>query len=74
MSTEEDARRAFALPALPPGAELGDGIELAWLDPADADDRALLIRAAHPGSPAGRRWATVLVAAVQGHRPRESRP
>lgn len=48
MAAEEEARRAFALPPLPPDADLGDDIELAWLDPADPDERGHLIRAAHP--------------------------
>jgi hypothetical protein len=48
MAADEAARRAFALPPLPPDAELGDDIVLEWLDPADEDDRRLLIEAAHP--------------------------
>ena len=48
MDVDEDARRAFAIPPLPPRASLGEDIDPAWLDPADADERALLIRAAHP--------------------------
>jgi hypothetical protein len=40
--TERDRRLAFAIPPLP------DPDEAAALDPADPDDRALLIRAAHP--------------------------
>jgi hypothetical protein len=41
---DRDRRLAFAIPA-PPGEDAPD-TEL--LDPADSDDRALLIRAAHP--------------------------
>jgi hypothetical protein len=40
---DRDRRLAFAIP---PMAEPSEEIE--WLDPADADDRALLIAAAHP--------------------------
>jgi hypothetical protein len=40
---DRDRRLAFAVP---PMAEPGEGTE--WLDPANADDRALLIAAAHP--------------------------
>ncbi len=40
--TERDRRLAFAIPPLP------DPGDAAGLDPADPDDRALLIRAAHP--------------------------
>jgi hypothetical protein len=43
MSDERDRRLAFAVPSI---ADPDAGTE--WLDPADADDRALLIRAAHP--------------------------
>src|SRR5258708_21953566 len=42
---DDEARRAFAVPAL---HGTFDGLELASLDPADEDDRALLIRAEHP--------------------------
>ena len=40
---DRDRRLAFAIP---PIAEPGEETE--WLDPTDADDRALLIAAAHP--------------------------
>jgi hypothetical protein len=40
---DHDRRLAFAIP---PIAEPDE--EIQWLDPADADDRALLIAAAHP--------------------------
>jgi hypothetical protein len=42
-TTDRDRRLAFAIP---PIAEPGE--ETDWLDPNDADDRALLIAAAHP--------------------------
>jgi hypothetical protein len=48
MSADDAARRAFALPPLPPDATLGEDIVLAWLDPEDEDERRMLIRAAHP--------------------------
>jgi Domain of unknown function (DUF1841) len=41
--SDRDRRLAFAIP---PMAEPGEETE--WLDPTDADDRALLIAAAHP--------------------------
>jgi hypothetical protein len=40
---DRDRRLAFAIP---PIADLDE--EMRWLEPADADDRALLIAAAHP--------------------------
>ena len=43
--SSDDERRAFAVP--PATGEL-DGIDLAFLDPDDPDDRRLLIEAEHP--------------------------
>jgi hypothetical protein len=40
---DRDRRLAFAIPAIADPDE-----EMRWLDPVDADDRALLIAAAHP--------------------------
>jgi hypothetical protein len=48
MPADEAARRAFALPPLPPDATLGEDIVLEWLNPEDEDERRMLIRAAHP--------------------------
>jgi hypothetical protein len=41
--SEPDRRLAFAVPPIADPAE-----DMQWLDPADADQRSLLIRAAHP--------------------------
>ena len=43
MTDERDRRLAFAIPPIADPDE-----ETEWLDPADPDERALLIRAAHP--------------------------
>jgi hypothetical protein len=43
--SDDEARLAFAAP---PARGSFEGIELALLDPADEDERALLIRAEHP--------------------------
>jgi hypothetical protein len=44
MTEDRDRRLAFAIPPITEPGELDPEL----LDPADADDRALLIRAAHP--------------------------
>jgi hypothetical protein len=43
MTADRDRRLAFAIPPIPDPDE-----ETQWVDPNDADDRALLIAAAHP--------------------------
>jgi uncharacterized protein DUF1841 len=45
MASDREERLAFAIP---PIDEPLEDIEMEWLDPADADERALLIRAGHP--------------------------
>jgi hypothetical protein len=42
---DRERRLAFAIPAVEPDL---DGVDTSLLDPADPDERALLIRAAHP--------------------------
>ena len=44
-SSEAEERRSFACP---PGRGLFEGLDLAFLDPADPDERSVLIRAEHP--------------------------
>ncbi|MFQ5968211.1 MAG: hypothetical protein ACE5MI_11470, partial [Acidimicrobiia bacterium] len=45
MTWTVEERRAWAFP---PTEGVVDGIDLAFLDPADPDDRSLLIRFEHP--------------------------
>jgi hypothetical protein len=52
-ATERDRRLAFAIPPLP------DPDDAAGLDPADPDDRALLIREAHPELDTERQTVTI---------------